>query len=88
MKRLWGMVQELQAEAAAEAGARYLPVPGEALDSNGYLLGRYRGADLFHANHAFGRLMLEQIVAAVNEASAVSGSAATASTVCDSAAAT
>src|ERR1039458_8664037 len=69
MKRLWGMLQESLADAARETGARFVPVPKEAIDAGGYLSAQYRGplADFTHANHAYGRLVLEHIVRAVDE---------------------
>jgi hypothetical protein len=69
MKRLWGVLQESLADVARETGIRFLPVPNEAIDVDGYLKAKYRGpvANFSHANNAYGRLMLEHIVRAVSE---------------------
>jgi hypothetical protein len=69
MQRLWGVLQEMLADVARETGTRFLPVPNEAIDVNGYLEAKYRGplANFTHANDAYGRLMLEHIVRAVSE---------------------
>jgi hypothetical protein len=66
MKRLWGVVQESLADVARETGARFVPVPKEAIDPGGYLSPEYHG-DFFHANHAYGRLILDRIALAINE---------------------
>jgi hypothetical protein len=74
MKRLWGVVQESLADVARETGARFLPVAKEAVDGNGYLAAQYCGplTNFTHANDAYGRLMLDHVYHAVNEAGAKS----------------
>jgi hypothetical protein len=69
MKRLWGVLQEALMDVARETGARFVPVPAAAIDANGYLSIQYRGplSNFTHANDAYGRLMLDEIVHAVNE---------------------
>jgi hypothetical protein len=74
MKRLWGVMQEFQADVARETGARFVPVPTEAVDPRGYLAQQYRGplCNFTHANDQYGLLMLEHIVNAVRDAAAQS----------------
>lgn len=69
MKRLWGVVQELLADVARETGTKFVPVPAEAMEPQGYLSEKYCGPllDFTHANNEYGRLMLEHIVSAVIE---------------------
>jgi hypothetical protein len=59
LKKLWGAHQELLGQAAVEAGARFVPVPREACDPDGFLREDH-GDDFTHGNHRFGRLMLER----------------------------
>jgi hypothetical protein len=70
MKRLWGVLQESLADAARDAGAQFMAVPKEAVDTDGYLSAKYRGplSDFTHANHAYGRLILEHIQRVVAKA--------------------
>jgi hypothetical protein len=72
MKRLWGVVQELLADVARETGAKFVPVPAEAIESQGYLSAKYCGplVDFTHANDEYGQLMLEHIVRAISDATA------------------
>ena len=69
--------QESLADVARETGARFLPVPKEAIDVNGNLAAQYCGplTNFTHANEAYGRLMLDQIYRAVHEAATKSVSA-------------
>jgi 2-polyprenyl-3-methyl-5-hydroxy-6-metoxy-1,4-benzoquinol methylase len=70
MKRLWRVVQESLEDVAREMGARFLPVPQEAIDAHGYLSTQFRGPiwDFTHANDKYGSLMIEHIIRAVNAA--------------------
>jgi len=67
MKRLWGVLQESLADVAGETRARFLSVPGEAIDEHGFRKAEYCGPlwNFAHANDAYGRLVLEHIVRAV-----------------------
>lgn len=69
MKRLWGVLQEALADVARETGTRFLPVPNQAIDVNGYRAAGYGGPlwNFAHANEVYGRLMLEHIIRAVSE---------------------
>lgn len=72
MKRLWGVVQESLEDVAREAGAKFVPVPAEAIEPQGYLAAKYCGplVDFTHANTEYGRLMLEQIMCAISDTTA------------------
>jgi hypothetical protein len=72
MKRLWGAMQEFQADVARETGAIFVPVPSESIDARGYLSEQYRGplCNFTHANNDYGRLMLEHIADAVGNQAA------------------
>lgn len=69
MKRLWGLLQESLADVANELGARFLPVPKEAVDENGYRKAEFGGPswNFAHANEAYGRMVLDNIVRTVRE---------------------
>jgi glycosyltransferase involved in cell wall biosynthesis len=57
MLKLWRALQEVMAEAAAEAGVRFVPAPAESTTTDGFLKEKYH-ADATHANKAYGRLVL------------------------------
>jgi hypothetical protein len=67
LKRLWGVLQESLADVARDTGARFLPVPEEVIDVNGYRKPEYCGPlwNFAHANEEYGQLMLEHIVRTV-----------------------
>jgi hypothetical protein len=69
MKRLWGVLQESLCDVARETGARFLPVPNEVIDVNGYRAAGYAGPlwNFAHANEAYGRLILEHVIRALSE---------------------
>jgi hypothetical protein len=70
MLKLWMLVQDMMAQVARSAGAVFVPVPARAKDGGGYLAREYWAADVTHANGAFGRVMLEEVVAAAGPAGA------------------
>jgi hypothetical protein len=69
MKRLWGVLQESLADVAHKMGVRFLPLPSETVDANGYLKVEFRGPiwNFAHANQAYGRIALEDIIRAVRD---------------------
>jgi hypothetical protein len=58
---LWEIIQDTLMEAAAETGARYLPVPNPAFDENGFLREEYSAPDATHANASYGALIWQAI---------------------------
>jgi hypothetical protein len=57
--KMWHVLQELMAESAASASARFAPTPEHTCGADGFLAEAYvRPGDLTHANDEFGRLML------------------------------
>ena len=67
MLKLWNVTQDLLAEAAAEGGAVYVPVPPSLRDEAGYLAPACHGPafDFTHANATFGAAMLHEAVVAL-----------------------
>ena len=60
--KLWRVVQQLTAKAATDNHAVFVPVPAEAIDTQGFLAKpfySYVPSHATHANRAFGHLMLE-----------------------------
>jgi hypothetical protein len=50
------------ATAAASVGGRFVPVPAETVDAEGYLLPAYWQPDITHANAAYGEIMLRKVL--------------------------
>jgi hypothetical protein len=67
MRNLWGVMQEVMADVAQDAGAVFLPVPPAVLDAQGYLAAPYRGPlwNFTHANEDYGKAALPHIASAV-----------------------
>ena len=61
---LWDLETRHAAARAARLGAAVLPPPGEARDAEGFLERAYWDWDPTHGNLAYGRLMLDRVLAA------------------------
>ena len=62
LQRMWSVIQELMEEAARRAGATFVPVPPETIDSQGFLGKEFyekEDRDITHANRKYGQLILE-----------------------------
>jgi len=64
--KLWGLIHQMNRDAAEKVGARYLQVPRESQDEHGFLREEYWGNDVMHANERYGRLYLDHVVAALH----------------------
>jgi hypothetical protein len=62
-RKLWLVLQDLMAEAAARHGADFVPVPARSLDQHGCLDPRYSIGDISHATVAYGLLVLQDLAA-------------------------
>lgn len=60
--KLWFLVQEMLAEAAHEVGGKFVSVPAELQDADGFLRSEYWASDVTHANRLYGEVMLRRIV--------------------------
>jgi hypothetical protein len=60
-KKLWRMHSALVAEHCAATGITFVPCPPEAMDAEGYLRPGLNGRPA-HANAAYGKLVLDQIL--------------------------
>lgn len=60
--KLWHVLQDMIAEAAARVGACFVPVPQELKDDEGFLKPEYWAWDVTHANEAYGEIMLRRVV--------------------------
>lgn len=60
--KLWGMINQMNRDAALEVGVAYIPVPGEAQDEHGFLKPEYWNIDITHGNEAYGRLYLDHVL--------------------------
>ena len=61
-KKMWSLVQDLLKEAASKMGARFIPVPSEAFNSEGCLDKKFWMTDATHANGEYGRLWVQRIM--------------------------
>jgi hypothetical protein len=63
---MWGIVQDIYRDVAADAGARFVPVPTSVTDDEGYLQERFSPpGDTSHANADYGAVMWEQLASAL-----------------------
>ena len=53
-QKLWALIQTMMADAAAEEGVAFVPVPRDSLDDDGFLKAEYWSNDATHANAAYG----------------------------------
>jgi hypothetical protein len=60
--KLWFLLQDMIAEIARRHGARFIPVPKELQDEEGYLLEQYWHPDVTHANAAYGAILLRKVL--------------------------
>lgn len=58
--KMWFLLQDMIAEIAHRHGARFIPVPRELQDEDGFLLEQYWHPDVTHANAAYGAIVLKQ----------------------------
>jgi hypothetical protein len=63
--KLWFLLQDMIADIARRHGARFLPVPSELQDEEGFLLEQYWHPDVTHANAAYGEIVLKQALEGV-----------------------
>lgn len=61
--KMWRLEMDCMADWATSNSMRFLPAPAESLSGEGYLTEEYYGADVTHANDAYGALVLDQIAA-------------------------
>lgn len=62
MQKLWSLVQAMLAETAASAGGVFIPVPDRLRGADGFLREDYWSDDAVHANGAYGREMLRELI--------------------------
>lgn len=60
--KLWYLLQDMFATAVANVGGRFISVPPETVDAEGYLRPDYWQADITHANAAYGEIMLRRVL--------------------------
>jgi hypothetical protein len=60
--KLWYLLQEMLQAAAARVNARFISVPAESQDEDGYLLPQYWQPDITHANASYGEVMLKKVL--------------------------
>jgi hypothetical protein len=62
-RKLWSLAQSLLQELSESYGAKFVPVPAEAVDTEGFLSYEYwrSNNDAFHANQRYGELVLTQM---------------------------
>lgn len=60
--KLWSLIQQMTCEVAEASGCVFVPVPADAQDDQGFLRPEFWAGDITHANHAYGRLQLSQLM--------------------------
>jgi hypothetical protein len=60
--KLWFLLQDMIAEIGRRHGARFIPVPNELQDEDGFLLEEYWHPDVTHANAAYGAIVLRKVL--------------------------
>jgi hypothetical protein len=60
--KLWFLIQEMLGQVATEIGAKFISVPAELQDADGFLRPEYWHADVTHANRIYGEVMLRRVV--------------------------
>lgn len=60
--KLWYILQTMLRDAAEAGGARFIAVPAEAQDEDGFLKPEFWHQDVTHGNVAYGQIMAERIV--------------------------
>ncbi|MBY6243311.1 hypothetical protein [Methylosinus sp. Sm6] len=60
--KMWFLLQDMIAEISERYGARFIPVPSELQDEDGYLLEQYWHPDVTHANAAYGAIVLRKVL--------------------------
>lgn len=60
--KLWYLLQDMFREAAANHGAKFIAVPPEVQDSEGFLREELWAPDVTHANGEYGRIMLAKVI--------------------------
>jgi hypothetical protein len=60
--KLWFLLQDMIAEIGRRHGARFIPVPSELQDEDGFLLEQYWHPDVTHANAAYGAIVLRKVL--------------------------
>jgi hypothetical protein len=73
--RLWQIEMDALRQACTEWGVDFVPAPGEARTSKGYLKPEFYGTDATHANAAYGALVLDQLGSLVVAESSRKGNA-------------
>jgi hypothetical protein len=68
--KLWRVIQRITASVATDERVTFVPVPPEALDSQGFLAKHfydYTPSDITHANSAFAQLMLKHTLSTLTD---------------------
>jgi hypothetical protein len=60
--KLWFLLQEMLTEAARCVGGKFVSVPAELQDDDGFLRTEYWHSDVTHANRRYGEVMLRRII--------------------------
>lgn len=60
--KLWGVIDQMNRDAAREVGVPYIPVPAAARDEQGFLKPEYWSGDITHGNEAYGGLYLDHVL--------------------------
>lgn len=60
--KLWHLQMQVTHKLCREAGVNFIAVPDEALCSKGFLKESFYAEDATHANHAYGTLLVENII--------------------------
>lgn len=66
LQKVWSLLQMMLGEIAAAGGATFVPVPDRTRTHEGFLAPAYWGEDPIHANAAFARELLADVVAAAS----------------------
>jgi hypothetical protein len=72
--KLWALHQRLRRQVAEDFGLRFVEAPAAGQNDQGFLKEEYWRADVTHANHAYGALVLAAIVRAMNDAHLITSS--------------
>lgn len=59
--KFWIIQSQMYADKCRELGIEYMPVPAQAISSDGFLKPEHFGSDSTHANSAYGRIILNAI---------------------------
>lgn len=64
---MWSLLQDMLRECADEAGATFLPVPGDVVDAHGILLPEFSAPDATHANAEYGARLWSELSKAIRK---------------------